>query len=143
MLAWFGPLSPVKEFLLRLTKLMQQPWFHGEISTQDAALLVSRPPAPVGSFLMRFSTSEPGAFAFTLTGSGSQPRVAHYRLGHEGKDYTFKIGNSSKEIRSPSLRELVTTVKRQLGCQWPCTGSPYAHLFADAKAFADAYGTEL
>lgn len=141
MLAWFGPLTPVTEFLLRVTKLLQQPWFHGEIPSQEAAQLVGRPPAPAGSFLMRFSSTEIGGFAFTINGRDLRP--AHYRLLHERQEYTFKMVGGTREIRSSSLRDLVATIKKQLGCNWPCTGSPYALLFAEAKAFADAYGTEL
>lgn len=141
LLAWFGPLAPVPDFLLRLTKLLQQSWFHGEIPAQEASALVSRAPAPVGCFLMRFSGTELGYFAFTLMGKDGRP--AHYRLGRERNEYTFKLGHNAREIRLSSLRELVATVKRQLGCQWPCLPGPYEPIFRDAKAFGDAYGTEL
>lgn len=60
---WFGPLKSNVSVLERIREILRLGWFHGDIDTQEAEnRLVGK---DAGTFLVRFSTSAPGAFAIS------------------------------------------------------------------------------
>lgn len=67
----FGPLKVCIE---RVNKITSERWFYGCLSRREALLLLAG--QPVGTFLMRFSKSQPGAFALSFV--SEQKQVVRY-----------------------------------------------------------------
>lgn len=63
-------------------------WFHGRITREDAALLVSDSERPDGVFLVRESCSRPGTFVLTVRG---RKEVYHVELVSHGDGF-FSVG---------------------------------------------------
>lgn len=62
--------------------LMSTNWFHGDISTADAEVHLMH--KPEGTFLVRFSTSEPGAY--TISKVSMFNSISHQRIVHKYAD---------------------------------------------------------
>jgi hypothetical protein len=121
---WFGPLKSNFSILERVRNVLRCGWFHGDISTQEAEnRLMTK---EVGTFLVRFSTSAPGAFTISKVSINGQ--IHHQRISKirdESDQDWFVIGNA----RSDSLIDLVNESKQSLLLLIPCTGSKYFSLF--------------
>eukprot|EP01088_Endostelium_zonatum_P003335 TRINITY_DN1454_c0_g1_i1.p1 TRINITY_DN1454_c0_g1~~TRINITY_DN1454_c0_g1_i1.p1 ORF type:complete len:753 (-),score=114.84 TRINITY_DN1454_c0_g1_i1:119-2377(-) len=90
----FGPLS---QSLHNLTHILQQPWFHGFLSrTEVNRLLYDQPP---GTFLLRFSKSQPGSFALVLVPEHNQTQ--HILIQSLYPLPGFTISESSNSSPSP------------------------------------------
>jgi hypothetical protein len=98
--------------------LLEQAWFHGALSTKEAEAKLRG--AKSGTYLIRFSTTEPGSYAITVL-VGTQ--IKHLRILHRpGTGYI--IGKA--ECRS--VEEVVSRFARELQLATPCPGSVFAHL---------------
>eukprot|EP01129_Flabellula_baltica_P016605 TRINITY_DN896_c0_g2_i1.p1 TRINITY_DN896_c0_g2~~TRINITY_DN896_c0_g2_i1.p1 ORF type:complete len:462 (+),score=107.21 TRINITY_DN896_c0_g2_i1:181-1566(+) len=120
--SWFGPIrdpevTPWTENILEYTReILSRPWFHGDLSQRESQVNLSNTPG--GTFLIRFSTSQPGNF--TISEMTPERRVKHKRIDHTpGHGFTFN-GN-----HYPSLDLLLETE----GYCLPCVGSKYQYIF--------------
>ncbi|KAL6077557.1 serine/threonine-protein kinase STY13 [Balamuthia mandrillaris] len=127
MLCWFGPLEEGKDgvaILQRITTLLAQPWFFGFFSAAEAERALNK--QRKGTFLIRFSSKEPGSYSISVLDASARSKLAvkHYRVSHSpGTGYT--IGN----IECKSLEDIVTRYHKELGLKVSCPGSPYLSLF--------------
>jgi hypothetical protein len=120
---WFGPLKSNFSILERVRNVLRCGWFHGDISTQEAEnrLMLKE----VGTFLVRFSTSAPGAFTISKVAMNGQ--IHHQRISKvrdDDQDW-FVIAT----YRFTSLIELIDESRQPLVLLIPCTGSKYFSLF--------------
>jgi serine/threonine protein kinase len=106
---WVGPFFDAKngqKVIAEVGELSRQSWFHGDIDSVKAnSNLAALQP---GTFLIRFSSSDPKVFPFTL----SMVRAGHVRI-ERNKD-GFKVWGKQYK----SLKELVENNKNIL--QHPC-----------------------
>jgi serine/threonine protein kinase len=128
ILAWFGPLVDLKNGVIILDKirvLLQNNWFHGDISTKEAEnRLIAKGP---GAFLIRFSTSAPGTY--TMSKVSRDGSINHQRILYQ-PGAGFFIHNKIY----PSLEALVTGESREMGLTTPSLGSKYSHLFVEIQS---------
>jgi len=85
VLEYFGPLQ--EGFLDTIRDMLNQKWFHGDLDTADAAARLSQ--QPPGSFLVRFSSTNPGCFTTSqVIPDGS---IRHQRVQNQpGKGFLFQ-----------------------------------------------------
>jgi len=122
---------PIVGLLERVTRLMHEKYFHGNISSRTAEDRIKS--QKNGTFLLRFSTSQVGAFALTVK---KDDQLAHYAILHT-PDHLFKVG---KETAS-SLEQLVGKTCRRLGLQYSCPSSPFEHTFDHVASLSDGYSS--
>jgi len=106
ILEYFGPLQ--EGFLDNIRGMLSQKWFHGELDTADAAARLNQ--QPPGSFLVRFSSTNPGCFTTSqVIADGS---IRHQRVQNQpGKGFLFQ------NVLYPRLEELVaSTFNAALAC---------------------------
>jgi len=96
--AFFDPLQGVQT-IKELNRLMEQSWFHGDLTFLEANSRLAR--QSEGSFLIRLSSSDPNKTPFTL----SLPGDRHFRLERVGGGAGYRVQN---RVYS-SLYDLVTT----------------------------------
>lgn len=113
VLSWFGPLGDATE-LLRLIELqLAKTAFHGPITVEEANKLLSG--GKVGSFLVRFSSTQPGFYAVSYVerGQDNRAQVCHMRFERTA-DGMFGV-HSTMEL-------LVEALGRKLGVRslFPC-----------------------
>eukprot|EP01097_Dermamoeba_algensis_P001375 TRINITY_DN1518_c0_g2_i1.p1 TRINITY_DN1518_c0_g2~~TRINITY_DN1518_c0_g2_i1.p1 ORF type:complete len:555 (+),score=119.45 TRINITY_DN1518_c0_g2_i1:113-1777(+) len=129
VLAWFGPLVESQKGVVLMEKirnLIKEPWFHGDISTPQSELLLGH--KPNGTFLVRFSTSSPGAYTISRVGH-TNGAISHHRIINQpGTGFLW----NTKAY--PSLIELMRDVKNELGLLYPAGGSKYQSIFAPSVA---------
>jgi len=109
ILQWFRPIvdSTGRLTLLdKVTLLLSKPWFHGDLSTEDASARLSS--QQVETFLVRFSSSQPGCYTISKVGSD---KILHQRV-------------------SPFEQLIEATNKWEKSCP----GSPYTKLFSPTKS---------
>jgi len=127
ILQLFGPIrdSTGRVTLLnKVTSLLRKPWFHGDLSTQDAVARLT--PQRVGTFLVRFSSSQPGCY--TISKVAEPNTINHQRvIFSQGNGYI--INNKSYS----SLEHLIDAATNELQVLESCPGSPYAQIFAHSK----------
>ena len=91
MLEWTGPVEKGFSFLDNLFNLLNKPYFHGNVTLYNAEKALSRKKKK-GTFLVRFSSTEPGAY--TLSFVTSDDRIQHLRISHRiGKGFEIKGHN--------------------------------------------------
>lgn len=121
---WFGPIKSNISILERVRETLKLGWFHGDIDTAEAEnRLVGKEP---GTFLVRFSTSAPGAFAVSKV--SAQGLILHQRISRARDD----LGNSwfcIQNQRFSSLVDLIFNCQESHLLLTPCTGSRYYNLF--------------
>jgi hypothetical protein len=137
LFAWFGP--PEQGFFtLQMAWLVSQQcasfqlatrtqihscrWFHGKMTADEAAARAAL--MPPGSWLFRFSTSEKGGFAFTITERNN--RVTHYRVSRDHSTAgrgNFVLRMKPADRSYPTLRALLTGAEELLGLAQPIPGS--------------------
>jgi len=125
VLDWFGPLKSPVSILEKVRNVLRCGWFHGDISTSEAEnRLITK---DVGTFLVRFSTSAPGAFTISKVSPNKSIhhlRIVKVRDEYSGQDF-FVVQNQ----RYTSLIELINGVREPLLLLIPCTGSRFFSLF--------------
>jgi len=113
-LSWFSPLSAVGAYspsdpnsggftMQHILDVCTPVWFHGFLGSAEAQDVLKG--KPKGTFLLRFSTSNPGFYALSVAYSGN---VGHWRIScakDVGKNPVYKI--DGREY--PSLQDIVHT----------------------------------
>lgn len=134
VVAWLGNWDSEGNSCLELGRrareLCQQPWFHGDLTVADACdRLVQQGP---GTFLLRFSSSEPGSF--TISRVDANGTVRHHRItprSSNGTGKRFAVADTA----CATLADLVHVMRAELQLFVPCPGSPYLHLFVPQASF--------
>lgn len=122
-LAWFGSFArDGAQIPFRLRDLAQQPYFHGDVGTNDAEERLSE--KPQGTFLLRFSSSEAGAF--TISKVSPFGAITHQRVQHPPGKSEYTVNGSTYS----SIEELVEAERGALNLIMPCPGSRFLPLFA-------------
>lgn len=86
-LEWFGPADKNSSIINRVFHLLSRPYFHGFITTTKAQQSLSN--KKKGTYVVRFSLTEPGAFSISSV-SDHLGHVVHYRMSHKiGKGFAF------------------------------------------------------
>ncbi|PRP77814.1 FYN/Yes-like tyrosine-protein kinase [Planoprotostelium fungivorum] len=95
--------GPVNDCIRNMKSIMSCPWFYGFISRQETDLFLRD--QPNGTFLIRFSSTQPGAFALGFIMEG---REVHHILIKADKPSGFVVTDQSSVGRHfPNLLELV------------------------------------
>ena len=85
-----------------------------------------------GTFLIRFSSRDPGCYAVSVVSKGS--KLKHFRVYHKpGLDYL--IGNSE----CSSVEDIVTKFHKQLYLKYACPGSPFESIFHETTINSAGY----
>eukprot|EP01120_Amphizonella_sp_Union-15-10_P006358 TRINITY_DN2020_c0_g1_i1.p1 TRINITY_DN2020_c0_g1~~TRINITY_DN2020_c0_g1_i1.p1 ORF type:complete len:534 (+),score=75.00 TRINITY_DN2020_c0_g1_i1:103-1602(+) len=149
MLSWFGPLyDPLDHDLMsQIRNILKERWFHGTLSLRDCESRLSD--QPCGTFLIRFSESNPGDFVIGYVDKkGTVEHKVIERIVEQNNRaslmkqfYCVKV--SGNEIsRFNTLRALVSD---QTYLRDPCPGSPFTILFrtgsVKTKTFDDVVNT--
>jgi len=127
IICWFGPLVDQQKGVIILDKirgLLFKRWFHGELSTQAAETKLTG--KGIGTFLMRFSTSAPGAY--TVSKVAKDGSIAHQRVNYV-PNQGFIINGRLYE----SLDSLVKEAGVDLGLTNACAPWPYNFLFMEVN----------
>lgn len=121
VLHWLGPLENTEkhQFYQNLVALLSQLWFHGAVGTGEAERLLKG--REEGTFLIRFSTSQPGSYTISKVKKGGAP--VHQRVEH--KEDGYHVGARAY----PTLELLLQGEYDNLGLQKACGGSKYRHIF--------------
>jgi serine/threonine protein kinase len=138
VVAWFPPLRAGQgAFLQIIQNLLQMPWFHGLLSNTDLSRVLSG--ASEGTFLVRFSASNPGAYSISRIKGGA---ISNIRInvkqveaeaageGKEGLEVEYWV---SEDRTFGSIIELVNSVAPHLGLAEAARGSPFLPLFGLAE----------
>eukprot|EP01129_Flabellula_baltica_P007123 TRINITY_DN2737_c0_g1_i2.p1 TRINITY_DN2737_c0_g1~~TRINITY_DN2737_c0_g1_i2.p1 ORF type:complete len:437 (-),score=100.28 TRINITY_DN2737_c0_g1_i2:69-1379(-) len=125
-LVWFGPLDDT--ILHRLVELLEQPWFFGDITRDEAEAKLSDFDKK-GTFLIRLSTNNPRDNPYTL--SLIRKQIMHLRIKRvsAGLRILFKKQSKTIKVVEPNLLELVKTIKGPLSLGKPCLGRKYKDIF--------------
>jgi len=137
-LSLFGPLSEKVSILEKIKLIMKQPWFHGDLTSQEAErLLVNQKP---GYFLVRLSSS-PGFF--TISKVSRENKINHQRIEYKfDKGFTVAVQTKKgKKIitENCSLQHYIDIIKSDLYLKAPCPGSPFEFIFCKIKSTLDGY----
>jgi hypothetical protein len=123
VVAWFGRFKAEGSRIpFNVRSAAMHEWFHGDVTTSEAEDRLADKPA--GTFLVRFSSSEPGAF--TISKVSSFGAIAHQRIIHPAGEPAFTI-NSCTYAR---LDELVEAQREPLNLIQACPGSRFLSLIA-------------
>jgi hypothetical protein len=94
----FGPLN---ESLTRVHDVASQPWFHGYMSNPEADKLLEA--CEVGTFLVRFSESDPGSCAINFKDPNGN--ITRIKVEPTPNGYAVREGTALREF--PSISEMV------------------------------------
>jgi len=120
MLERFGPLSE-RGIMDRIHSLLRKPYFFGEITAADAEKKIIAQKKK-GTFLLRFSSRDPGCYALTVL--NNKGILKHYRIMHKpGGPYT--IG----KVQCESLQAIIKLYHRELHLKKPCPDAPLQAMF--------------
>jgi len=124
VLAWFGPISVPENrkilLLEKITSLLKQSWFHGDVPTKVAESKLTA--AREGTFLIRFSSTNLGWYTISKK---SDKSITHQRIIHQPGGAAYYLNNKKYD----SLHHLVEAAAGELQLVEACNGSPYVHLF--------------
>eukprot|EP01126_Amoeba_proteus_P040016 TRINITY_DN4246_c0_g1_i10.p1 TRINITY_DN4246_c0_g1~~TRINITY_DN4246_c0_g1_i10.p1 ORF type:complete len:519 (+),score=93.58 TRINITY_DN4246_c0_g1_i10:80-1636(+) len=127
---WFGPLS--KSIVDEIFEVVSHPWFHGDISRQEAQNLVESYGRSLG-YLVRLSTTEPVAESpFTITKLKGTD-VQHQRVNFEGGEFHVVIkekGQSKRLSSSIGLADLIKKLHNKKSLKYPVPRARYHEIFA-------------
>ena len=98
MCQWFGPIVNMKKsqvvILDNVRELLNKPWFHGDIETAEAELILKQ--RPVGTFLIRFS-SIVGHYTISKVDTN---RITHQRIMHQASVVMMQVAVGSFSLFS-------------------------------------------
>eukprot|EP01119_Soliformovum_irregulare_P013794 TRINITY_DN3709_c0_g3_i1.p1 TRINITY_DN3709_c0_g3~~TRINITY_DN3709_c0_g3_i1.p1 ORF type:complete len:379 (+),score=154.67 TRINITY_DN3709_c0_g3_i1:972-2108(+) len=98
----FGPITTGTELLENIDAVVSQPYFHGNISKENADTLLRR--CNEGSYLVRFSSSSPGIFTLSFL---LNKKVSHMRIQHEVGG-NFRLQLKSGPLEGSTLKKLLS-----------------------------------
>jgi len=101
LLKWFGNLRDRNDNIVdKITSIMRNPWFHGEVSRDQLALYnreFSAETKKKRHFLIRFSETEPieeHPFSITVWGSSGS---TNYRINYDTKEEEYSVSYKDKK----------------------------------------------
>jgi serine/threonine protein kinase len=96
-LKWFGDLKESDSNIIdSIYKIVKNPWFHGNITREEATDVLTKKKRKPGTFLVRLSSSEPiESNPFTLSKLTKDGKVQHHRI--------YKAKEEGKEVFSLSI----------------------------------------
>eukprot|EP01087_Luapelamoeba_hula_P012250 TRINITY_DN3403_c2_g1_i1.p1 TRINITY_DN3403_c2_g1~~TRINITY_DN3403_c2_g1_i1.p1 ORF type:complete len:506 (+),score=76.69 TRINITY_DN3403_c2_g1_i1:215-1732(+) len=122
-LNFFGPMvvhDPA--FMEHVRQMLKKPYFHGDITTQDAEAHLTGKAA--GTFLLRFSSSAAGSY--TISKVHTDHSINHQRIIHYPGQGGYYINNRAYA----TLDDLLKYEARELHLITPCLGSRFSPLFS-------------
>eukprot|EP01105_Mastigella_eilhardi_P003614 TRINITY_DN14722_c0_g1_i1.p1 TRINITY_DN14722_c0_g1~~TRINITY_DN14722_c0_g1_i1.p1 ORF type:complete len:587 (-),score=142.17 TRINITY_DN14722_c0_g1_i1:71-1777(-) len=122
VLAWFGSFAEGQLLLTKITQLLRQEWFHGNISQSvaEGRLMNTRK----GTFLVRFSTKDHHTYTISKVAATS---ICHHRISHKACSSVYTINGKSYS----SLLELVECERQSMQLHYPCPGTRFTVLFSN------------
>jgi len=132
-----------KTILGAIKRVLEQPWFHGDISKEDAdsSLATSRNiegPKIFGShgdFLVRVSLSEPvEKHPFTISKANKKGVIYHQRIFYNEEENTYVVLTKSEQFPQVCGDSIISLVKQLLELKivnQPCKRWNYARKYAD------------
>jgi len=124
LMDYFGPLNKRhgdNHFYHAISQTVKQSWFFGNMGpTEAAARLLD---APVGSFLVRFSSSIRGNFVITVK---LETEIVHLPIQHAPLGSSFQIDDRVY----PSLETLIDQETERFHLNYPCPGSIFSLLMS-------------
>jgi hypothetical protein len=94
--------GPFKESIAKMKETINQEWFHGFLSNAEAERLLE--PCEVGTFLVRFSRSDPGSFAINLKSATGSIGI---KVDTTPNGFVVKEGNSNTLRTFPSVPSII------------------------------------
>jgi hypothetical protein len=135
LLEWFGPFNDSK-FLERIKDLLKKNYFFGYINQKYAEDLLKS--EKKGSFLVRFSKSQPGCYTISII--TRQSEIRHFRIYYQAITQKFKLFSCTFLEEYNSLEEVLTSKKIkeifniELNLKKPCSfNSPFQKIFEKDK----------
>jgi len=128
VVAWFSGMRVVNHYTIldRMHNLLKNDWFHGDISSSEAARRLQKGP---GAFLVRFSQSTADyAGAFTVTRINEKGATVNIRINQD-KTGGFSVNRDSTY---PDLEVLIQDLKDTLFLKHACKGSRFQRIFEGA-----------
>jgi serine/threonine protein kinase len=124
ILDWFSGMDvrDGETVLDRMRLLLENKWFHGDISSNEAARRF-RGKEP-GTFLVRFTTNADFPGAFTITRFSQQETVSNIRVIQDKNGFYV-----NKNSVHPTLETLILDLQDTLFLKFPCDGSRFQSLF--------------
>jgi len=151
LLKCFGPMKidSANSVLSRVTKVMNQKWFWGDVGTIEAQDKVELYKSEPGTFLVRMnmggsvSTDEA---PFTITSSSKQASVHTRIFRRTGKPgWIIQIKKGKEKVKIPTKSNDIEVfiaelqAREQTICNKPVPGWPYQNLFRDQPATVSTY----
>jgi len=142
ILTWLGALNAPnrKPWLDRMILLLSQKYFHGPIDRVACELALQREKKK-GSYMVRFSTTEPAKTPFTISKLVDSKKgvVNHQRVYYSKADGLFVIIKDKKGEKKVAVKgelsELIDKIRKELDLTNPdCGQSPFADLFVQSSA---------
>lgn len=139
VLDWFGPIhyrrrgSPSCFILEEMKTLLEKPWFFGDISAQEAQMLIGKTP---GCFLVRFSANSqyPGCFTVSRVSPSGQP--SHIRIVKKEHGRVSIADDMDFESVSQLIEHLGPALHLERPCPKP---SMYWTIFYQGEDLADNF----
>jgi len=135
VLQWFGPFEDSPSFLDKICEILQEKWFHGDVSKDEAENSLKMKGLQVGTFLVRLSSSKAGQF--TISRVNKQKKMLHQRIDYDpDTGFCIKLNTTqgTSTIRAKeSLREFLGRLSKPCQLERPCDGSKYEALFKSTE----------
>jgi hypothetical protein len=117
VIGWLGPFGP--QMLKRYYDMVKCAWFHGNLSKNEAEERLKN--TPEGTFLVRFSTSNPSNFVISKIGTDKS--LKHMLVLYKpGEGYVFNKKTFA------SFEDLLKDSEKTFRLKDPCDGSVFATL---------------
>jgi len=130
-----GPFGP--EMLDRVRNLVNQQWFHGNISSVEAeAVLRNMEP---GSFLVRFSADPNTPDNYVISSVSRAPNAKRPVMNHRKVHHNPGVGFSFQNKVFLDFNELLSEFEKKANLTDPCPDS----VFQQLKTVINPYTTEL
>jgi len=132
--ASFGPLGDGAECFRRIRETLREPWFWGYLSSaEETRLLGSK---PVGTFLIRCSTSSPGYFTLSrVDAPAPAARIGSVKIVHQPGGPFVLDGKHPY----PTLRDLVSAARGILNLGEALQPNPFHSIFDPHGAVSADY----
>jgi len=132
-----------KTVLGAIKRILEQPWFHGDISKEDAdsslatSRLIEGPKrfGTHGDFLVRVSLSEPvEKHPYTISKVNKKGVIYHQRIFYNEEDNSFVVLTKSEQYPQVTADSIISLIKQLLDYKivnQPCKRWNYARKYAD------------